>query len=725
MTRRTIRGLRFAILLAIAGAGVTSQHSGLRAEEGPACESTQLEADFVSHDRELDRTIASGNVRIENRGRVLATEHAIHDRQMRTFELPQPFTLTLPDGNTLSGRSGRFDDQLQSGDIEGVAAELPGRGARVDAERGRQEPESGIELEHATYSPCPVSEENPKPLWVIRATRVRHDETAKELVYTNPTLILANLPVAYLPYFRAPDPTVVRTSGFLTPRYKSDTQFGFAIHQRYYFAPAPDREAFFNVLATTEDGAILESSYRRLFRSADFSASTSFTHNKQGGTERLVRGHFFSDLAVRSDNGATFGARTQLASHPGYLRRYDYSTDDRLLNRLYVERFTPESQLEASLLGFQSQRVFESSRTLPFATPDFTYTLSPARTVLGGSLRYGGDIRILQRSEGRNANSAGLFGEWEREEYLGDGIRLNVHGRIRTDYYSFSHEGGEETEGDPDDRSRFLPQAGILLVWPFLRAGESVAQTIEPFAQWIVAPDKRADDEIANEDSLFVEFDEYSLLARNRFTGRDRIETGTRGATGIRYGLLGREGFRLDAVAGQVFRTRELKDFTSTSGLRDPVSDYVFAWGMETRQPIRVNIRHRGRLRKDLSARRNDIGVSASWGRIHGSGTYIFLEADPDASPGAPDSLPRREIRGGFDFRLSNNWTLGVAHTLDVENDRRISTSGSLDYRGPCLVFHLDAKRNYNTSIDAPPVTTISLSLDFLSIGDIRTLFVN
>ena len=50
-------------------------------------------------------------------------------------------------------------------------------------------------------------------------------------------------PLAWLPYFSAPDPTVKRKTGLLTPSISSSSVYGGAIEVPYYWALAPDYDA--------------------------------------------------------------------------------------------------------------------------------------------------------------------------------------------------------------------------------------------------------------------------------------------------------------------------------------------------------------------------------------------------------------------------------------------------------------------------------------------------
>ena len=71
------------------------------------------------------------------------------------------------------------------------------------------------EMDQAVYSPCPICEEEESPpLWQITASKVTHDDEAKDVTYNHAFFELYGVPVLYTPYFSHPDPSVDRRSGF-------------------------------------------------------------------------------------------------------------------------------------------------------------------------------------------------------------------------------------------------------------------------------------------------------------------------------------------------------------------------------------------------------------------------------------------------------------------------------------------------------------------------------
>src|SRR3954465_14688768 len=58
-------------------------------------------------------------------------------------------------------------------------------------------------------APCKDAPKKP-PLWQVKGARIIHDQTDKMLYFENAQLEFFGVPMAYLPYFSTPDPTVKR-----------------------------------------------------------------------------------------------------------------------------------------------------------------------------------------------------------------------------------------------------------------------------------------------------------------------------------------------------------------------------------------------------------------------------------------------------------------------------------------------------------------------------------
>src|SRR5690606_31818091 len=95
---------------------------------------------------------------------------------------------------------------------------------------------------------------------------------------------------------------------------------------------------------------------------------------------------------------------------------------------------------------------------------------------------------------------------------------------------------------------------------------------------------------VPNEDAQSFVFDASNLFERDKWSGYDRIEGGTRANLGIRYSGTFASGWTADALVGQSYHIAGLNSFATPdlvhagaeSGLETDVSDFVAMVGVSS-----------------------------------------------------------------------------------------------------------------------------------------------
>ena len=120
-------------------------------------------------------------------------------------------------------------------------------------------------FENGVYTACAPCKDDPKkpPLWQVKGARIIHDQTEKMLYFENAQLEFFGVPMAYLPYFSTPDPTVKRKTGFLMPGFSTVSTYGYGVETPFYWAIAPDYDATFNPRFTTRQGVLFQGEFRQ------------------------------------------------------------------------------------------------------------------------------------------------------------------------------------------------------------------------------------------------------------------------------------------------------------------------------------------------------------------------------------------------------------------------------------------------------------------------------
>ena len=93
--------------------------------------------------------------------------------------------------------------------------------------------------------------------------------------------------------------------------------------------------------------------------------------------------------------------------------------------------------------------------------------------------------------------------------------------------------------------------AGLEARYPILMTAPNSSHVFEPIVQVFARPDERLAGALPNEDAQSFVFDASNLFDRDKFSGFDRIEGGTRANIGARYTGTFDAGYTLRGVFGQ------------------------------------------------------------------------------------------------------------------------------------------------------------------------------
>ncbi len=74
---------------------------------------------------------------------------------------------------------------------------------------------------------------------------------------------MAGIPIAYLPYFYSPDPTVRRDTGFLAPHFVSSNVLGYGIGTPFFWNIAPDYDLTVEPTFLSKQGVLGQAEWRQ------------------------------------------------------------------------------------------------------------------------------------------------------------------------------------------------------------------------------------------------------------------------------------------------------------------------------------------------------------------------------------------------------------------------------------------------------------------------------
>jgi LPS-assembly protein len=674
---------------------------------------TLISAQQMHSDSGTGITIATGKVEIVRGDYVLHADKVVYDQKTGVMTADGNVALLTPNGQVEFADHEQVTGDMKQAFTSHVGILFPDN-SRMAGLTGQRYDERYTVVDKAMYTACNICRQNPDnpPLWQLRANTITHDNVAHEVYYHDATIDFAGVPVAYTPYVSAPDPSVERREGFLSPSPGVSPNIGGYLKVPYYVDIAPDKDMTITPTISTTDKLQFDTQYRERFEQGKLNVEGSITRadllNDNGIDEgEQWRGHLFGNFLYNIDNTWRAGTDVQYASDKSYLHRYDISSLDQTTTRAYVEGFQGRDYAALNSYYFQDLRP-GTDVSEPVIPPSATFSAKgdPGQTLV----QQGPDTRRVSTNVG-----------WQRQLISDTGLETTVSGLFRTDSYWADNVVADDNSGDIYKRALFtrqFEQANAVMRYPMGRSGEGYQQLVEPIIAVTAAPDVRVISEQPIEESLDTEFDETNLFSPNRFTGSDLIEGGSRVTYGLRNAVTADSGARVDIFGGESYDFTTNSQFPDESGLNGHASDYV---GRIDFAPVDwFNVNYGFRLaQNDFSPQRQDALVSVGKPVFH---HYIrYIEAyETDTDTGLIDKV--RQATLGFSSAVTKFWTLSGAHTqaFDPQPGPRDS-SLTLSYVDECFAFGVTASHDDTNRLDISSGTSVSFHIYLKNLGGTNT----
>lgn len=713
------RSLFAALLLttALATAPSLAQELPARKPEPPVL----LNANFLTYDDKAATVIAEGDVRLAHDGQSVRADKLTFNRNTGVVEATGNVELWQKTGEVLYASYAQLSRDLKQGFVQ-QAALLMNDNSRFISLEGERTEGRYVRMNRALYTACDLCKDDPRrpPLWQVRAQRIIHDNEKHDVVYRNATLEVAGVPVFYTPYLSHPDPTVKRRSGFLAPVIGARADLGMVARTYYYLDVAPSMDATIETTYSSDRGLLLGGEWRQRTENGsvkvNFSANYDEIPNDDGVTPSggdTLRGHFFLEAEQQIDANWRASVAVRRTTDDTYLDLWNYTGDDVLASKGTVEHFTERSYGHATLQNYQDLRPNIDAAEPNIMTIGYR-AQGQQRDALGGRWSLGAESRTIARSRGLDSQRLSIETGWRREDVLPAGVVVTTEASARMDGFAANNYNGE----DPTAVRPFA-QGQVTARWPLVKVTRSGQQFIEPIAQLTVAPRLPRDDEdIANEDSIGLEFDTSNLFRPNRYPGEDRLDGGQRIAYGVRAGWTGNSGASVTTMFGQSYDFAKNPNFPTGSGLEDSMSDYV--GNININLPNIADASYSMRFDNEtFDPREHDLRalVGPSW--LKASVSYLYI--DQTTTDGSSASL-REELGVGGYWKFTDYWSIAASHRENLRGDGgSLSSDLALTYQDECLTFSLMAQRDYLSRTGLSSGDSVFFRVVFKNLGEFES----
>jgi LPS-assembly protein len=596
----------------------------------------EIDYDYTNH-----RVAAVGNVQIYYGGSTLEADKVIYDQTTKRLHAEGNVRLTEEDGKITYGQIMDLSDDYRDGFVDSLRLDTADQ-TRMAAARAERTAGNYTVFHSGVYTACAPCKDNPlkPPLWQVKAARIVHDQNEKMIYFEDARIEFFGTPLAWMPYFAVPDPTVKRKTGFLFPTITSNSKYGAAIEVPYYMALAPDYDATFAPMFTTKQGPLLQGEFRQRLLNGAYEIRAAgiyqldpsyFVHADGTPTPgyRDWRGSLESAGQFALNKKWVWGWDALLMSDRTFLQDYNprlsrYQSVNAFqggssegVSQLYLAGKGNRSYFDARSIYFLGFSEADNQSEIPVILPVVDYTYTVDHPVLGGELGYNLNFTNLNRQNAdfnaitqtslnvgsciqtanpaiKNSNNCllrgipGTYSRFSAETHWRRSI-TDQYGQVFTPFASLradaaameiKSEPGVSNFIDTGDRNliRAMPTVGIEYRYPFINVQSWGTQTVEPIAQIIARPNEPQVGKWPNEDAQSLIFDDSNLFRVDKFSGWDRVEGGGRANYGVQYTMQFNHGGFVNALFGQSYQL-----FGSNSFAEGGTTNTGLGSGLDTR----------------------------------------------------------------------------------------------------------------------------------------------
>ena len=760
--------------------GFTYNPPPTRPKPPPAAQDGQMmvQATEVNYDYNNSRVSAVGGVQMFYNGTSVEADKLIYDQKTKRLHAEGNIRMTDADGKITYAEQLDLSDDYRDGFVDSLRVDTADA-TRMAASRADRSKGNYTVFENGVYTACAPCRDNPTkpPLWQVKGARIIHDQNEKTLYFEDARLEFFGTPLAYLPFFSTPDPSVKRKTGFLIPYSTSATGFGFGFDAPFYWAIAPDYDATFSPRVTTRQGVLLQGEFRQRLLDGAYTIRAYGINQLEPSAfpgqpgDRVFRGGVDAHGQFALGDKWVWGVDAVALSDYTFLQDYRLAQYRDPLNVLLNQPTEAISQLYLTGVG---NRSFFDARTIyylsysgqqsqvPIIHPVIDYNNVINHSVLGGEFSYKFNLTSLSRDQvafdrisaaGCAPTSAdslqtvrnncllrgapGTYSRFSAEAQWRKSYTDSV-GQIWTPFAilradainsSISNQPGVDKFLPLGDTNalRLMPTVGFDYRYPFINVQPYGTTIVEPIAQVIVRPNETFAGRFPNEDAQSMIFDASNLFSVDKFSGYDRVEGGGRANVGIQATTQFDRGGSISALFGQSYQLFGLNSY----GIADTVNTGVNS-GLETRRSdyvARVNYAPNRTWSFSTRARIDEATYSVQRFEAEGKATFDRWNVSMMYGNYAPQPelgyLTRRQgVLGTGSLKLATNWVVSGAARWDLEANKVNQYTVGAGYVDDCFVLALNyvTSYTYTNSVTAPILShAVMFQIGLRTIGTSAT----
>ncbi|MDC3091689.1 LPS assembly protein LptD [Rickettsiales bacterium] len=686
----------------------------------------EISADQFTYDKENKRMFATGNVELMDENFKVFADKVFFNSEKKIFSAKENVKVFYSDGSILRTDGFVADNSLENAsfsksylyipnELEDIMLDNVKRYSRIASNKIERRTKLWEVFRNAVFTACDICYDNKKkiykePLIQLKSKKVVHDKKNLTMNYYDSFLEVSGKSIFYLPYFSHASPQVKRKSGFLAPRYKVNQYLGNSIDVPYYVTFDEFHDLTFIPKINTKQAPVAYIEHRKNFKNGEIFSELSGTIADQNvflKKKNKSRGHIRSNGRFDLNKNWKLSFGLNRTSDKNYLNTYGYRYENTLDNNIVLQGFRNRNFYSVEGHIYQELRTDFDQKKAPKISPRILSFFNSSNSIK--SLNYSTNLELLglSRTEGTDMSKLFLIQNIEYP-FITDGgslMKIGTHlnaGVYRIENYDDPLSG---TQKSKYYKGKFYPQMTFELSKPLFKKNKISKHILEPKLLLVAGANDGNDLHIPNEDSRSYDLDFSDLFNRNRLSGNDRLDNGSRVDYGFTYL---NENIKASSITnisiGHSYRLRKDVYQPTNSGSNNHHSNIVSFIKMKPTEGFS--------LKSEFSINSSDFSFAQSISNIsidnEKNNIYVsHLYSKPTSGIEATIQDKRNQLSLNYTYKFDNYWQSINSSTFDLVDDLKfLNWSSKLKYEDECFGFSFSWNRQYTYNTENPTSNT-------------------
>ena len=547
------------------------------------------------------------------------------------------------------------------------------------------------------------------PPWSLKADKITHDLSKKQILYDHAILNIYDVPVLYFPKFFHPDPSVERQSGILQPQLNNSNILGSSLQIPYFHIISDNKDITTSTNFFDQDILLLQNEYREQKKNSSFIADFAFTKGYKSKLSSKKKNiiHFFSkyrlDLGLENFIDSKLNLDLQKITNDTYLSVFDGSIRDSILKPTNKNSLYSSINISLNHEKYTFSTTASSTEKLSGKNSDRYQYILPSYD-FSTNLNFNENLGFLSLNSSGSNNLKDTNNL--RSRIIND-LNFNSNDYISSSGFKNNwniYSKNLNTVAKNDALYKSSPQVELMSIFemqtslPLVKFGNIYDTYITPKASLRFNPG-----EMKNYSSENRKISASNLFDINRLGLTDTFESGKSLTVGVEYKKENIENINkyFEFNLGSVFRSKLENDIPQTSSINQKSSNLIGS--IKNNINENFNINYNFSIDNDL----NTLEYSSFTGNIdfnkfQTSLKYIEENGKAGDASSIENSIAYKiDEKNYFTFATRRNRKINLTEYYDLV----------YEYKNDCLIAGIKYKKTYYQDRDIIPSEDLMLTL--------------